>query len=58
MAATDVVDWSKIHELGTLLAEEAIRPAASGVMVFKSVGIGLADVALAARAYDKSREAV
>jgi ornithine cyclodeaminase len=54
LAAPDVVDWSKIQELGVVLADESRQPPTSGIAIFKSVGIGLADVALAAYAYKQS----
>ncbi|MCA8023644.1 ornithine cyclodeaminase family protein [Burkholderia metallica] len=47
MAARDVVDWSRVVELGSAIASGDIDPRAQGdITVFKSLGIGLADVAL------------
>lgn len=54
LAAPGALDWSKVHEVGELLAGRRTVPTASGVTVFKSVGIGLADVALAAHAFHKA----
>jgi ornithine cyclodeaminase len=48
MAAPGLVDWDNIVELGAVLANHQIAHRARGdVMIFKSLGFGLADVALA-----------
>lgn len=47
IAAPGVVDWTRVVELGNALATGGIdRTNESGITVFKSLGIGLADVAL------------
>jgi len=49
------IDWNKVSELGALLVDaKAPRTAGDGIVVFKSVGFGLEDVALAALAYRKA----
>jgi len=48
MAAPGVIAWDDIVELGAVLANRRIEPRARGdVTIFKSLGFGLADVALA-----------
>lgn len=48
MAAPGVVAWDDIVELGAVLANRRLEPRARGdVTIFKSLGFGLADVALA-----------
>lgn len=47
MAAPGVVDWNSVVELGSAIASGAIDPRRrDDITVFKSLGIGLADVAL------------
>jgi len=54
MAANGLVDWAEVLELGELLAGQVSLPeAGDGVRVYKSIGIGLADVALAEFAFRK-----
>jgi ornithine cyclodeaminase len=49
------IDWNNVSELGALLVDkQAPRTAGDGIVVFKSVGFGLEDVALAALAYRKA----
>jgi ornithine cyclodeaminase/alanine dehydrogenase-like protein (mu-crystallin family) len=48
MASPGVVDWNNVVELGAAISDESFRSSTQhGVTVFKSLGIGLADVALA-----------
>lgn len=48
MAAPGVVQWSNVIELGSAIANGAAQPRAAGdITVFKSLGVGLADIALA-----------
>ena len=48
MAAPGIVDWDSVVELGAVLANPQIAHRARGdVTIFKSLGFGLADVALA-----------
>jgi ornithine cyclodeaminase len=43
-----VVDWNRVVELGAVLvAPQIVHPAQGDVTVFKSLGLGIADVALA-----------
>jgi ornithine cyclodeaminase len=52
LAAPGVVDWSKVVELGAVLEDDALaRQRDDEIIVYKAVGIGLQDVALAALAY-------
>jgi ornithine cyclodeaminase len=55
MAKAGIVDWEKVEELGAVLDAAGAAPArrAQGVTVYKSVGIGLVDVALSALVYRK-----
>jgi len=55
MAKEGIVDWDKVEELGAVLAAADAAPArrTSGMTVYKSVGIGLVDVALSALVYRK-----
>jgi len=54
-AAPGVVDERRIVELGELLAEPSRRPSPQDIVVYKSVGIGLQDVALAHRLLQRLR---
>ncbi|REG45562.1 ornithine cyclodeaminase [Paraburkholderia sp. BL6669N2] len=52
LAAPGVVDWSKVVELGEVLEDDTLaRQRDDEIIVYKAVGIGLQDVALAALAY-------
>lgn len=46
------IDWESVIELKTLVAEGKPRPEADRVTVFKSVGMGMEDVAAAAWVYE------
>lgn len=51
-AAEGTVDASRIHELGDLVAGKiALRRSADDILIYKAVGVGLQDVALAGVAY-------
>jgi alanine dehydrogenase len=43
--------WARVRDLGSLLADSGGEPASAGPTLFKALGIGLADTALAALAY-------
>ncbi|BFG80431.1 ornithine cyclodeaminase family protein [Paraburkholderia terrae] len=48
MAAPGIVNWNQVVELGAVLvAPQIVHPAQGDVTVFKSLGLGIADVALA-----------
>ncbi|PLQ00308.1 ornithine cyclodeaminase family protein [Cupriavidus pauculus] len=51
LAAPSIVDWNHVEELGVMLAGAAGHP--PGITVYKSVGVGLVDVALSALVYRK-----
>ncbi|BDB29045.1 ornithine cyclodeaminase family protein (plasmid) [Cupriavidus sp. P-10] len=54
MAQDGVVDWDRVLEIGEVLPEDAAaHGAAQGIGVYKSVGVGLVDVALSALVYKK-----
>lgn len=53
MAKGGVVDWDRVVEIGDVLTGEAANSPAQGIRVYKSVGVGLVDVALAALVYKK-----
>ncbi|KAA0088078.1 ornithine cyclodeaminase family protein [Paraburkholderia sp. T12-10] len=53
MAKEGIVDWSRVQELGPVLAANAPAGLAKGITVYKSVGVGLVDVALSALVYRK-----
>ncbi|UAK31279.1 ornithine cyclodeaminase family protein [Nocardia asteroides] len=46
------VDWSAVSTLGDLLTEKAHRPSQPRLTVFKGLGMGLADLAVAATALE------
>lgn len=49
--------WSDVHELGqVIVGRYAGRSRAQDITLFKSLGIGIEDVAVAARVYAKARE--
>lgn len=49
------IDWNKVTELGSVLSDPgAPRDVGDGITIFKSVGFGLEDVALAALAFRKA----
>lgn len=51
-AAQGAVDAGRIHELGDLVAGKvALRGTADDILIYKAVGVGLQDVALAGLAY-------
>lgn len=48
LLAGDSVDWERVEELGTIIADPAAGPRDDGaIIVYKSVGVGIEDVALA-----------
>jgi ornithine cyclodeaminase len=52
LAAPGIVDWPNVAELGDVLENDALsRQRDDEIIVYKAVGIGLQDVALAALAY-------
>ena len=54
MAQPGVVDWDRVVEIGDVLTGDASAiGAAQGIRVYKSVGVGLVDVALSALVYKK-----
>ncbi|MFM0239824.1 ornithine cyclodeaminase family protein [Paraburkholderia phytofirmans] len=53
MAKEGIVDWAKVEELGPVLAASEGQDRAKGITVYKSVGVGLVDVALSALVYKK-----
>ena len=49
------VDWDNVQQLGDVLTGRAPgRQATSDIILFKSVGVGLEDVALAGLAYRRA----
>jgi len=53
--AGSLVDWDRVVELGSILNGTAAgRTAASDIVLFKSVGVGLEDVALAAAVHRRA----
>jgi ornithine cyclodeaminase/alanine dehydrogenase-like protein (mu-crystallin family) len=49
--------WSDVHELGqVIVGRYAGRARAQDITLFKSLGIGLEDVAVAARVYNRAKE--
>jgi ornithine cyclodeaminase/alanine dehydrogenase-like protein (mu-crystallin family) len=60
VAALDqkVVEWSDVHELGRLVAMRSPgRESPQDITLFKSLGIGLEDIAVAAKVLAKAKEA-
>ena len=54
--AGDAVDWDHVFDLGDVLTGRAEgRRSAADIVLFKSVGVGLQDVALAAAAYCRAQ---
>jgi ornithine cyclodeaminase/alanine dehydrogenase-like protein (mu-crystallin family) len=45
-------DWSKVTELASLMHRDATPSA--GITIFKSIGLGVEDVAVAAYIYERS----
>lgn len=56
-AGEGALDASRIHELGDLVAGKvAVRRSADDILIYKAVGVGLQDVALAGLAYQRVME--
>jgi alanine dehydrogenase len=54
--ATGSIHWGDVHELGeVILGRHPGRRSADDVTLFKSVGVALEDVAVAARVYEKAK---
>ena len=51
LAAPGLVDWQDVLEIGELLAGKRWDQRSGDVTVYKSIGVGLSDVALAERVY-------
>lgn len=57
-AAPQALPPAKVHELGEVLAGSvSARRSAGDIVIYKAVGVGLQDVALAAFAYRRIRQA-
>ena len=52
----DAADWRGVRTLGSLIAAGEKRPAGAKLTVFKSVGMGLSDLAMAVRVYEAARK--
>ncbi len=51
------LEWAQVHELGqVIIGKYTGRAHPEDITLFKSLGIGLEDVAVAARVYEKARE--
>lgn len=51
------LDWSRVHELSDIVADrETGRATPEDITLFKSVGLGLEDLAVAARIYQRALE--
>lgn len=48
-------DWSQVHTLGQVLAGGLARPQEWDVTIFKPMGMGLSDLAVAVLAYERAR---
>jgi alanine dehydrogenase len=48
--------WEQVKTLGSLLAEQGGRPANADVTLFKPMGMGLSDLAVAVAAYERALE--
>jgi ornithine cyclodeaminase/alanine dehydrogenase len=54
---TGLLTWDQVHELGdVLIGKQQGRVQPREVTLFKSIGIGLEDVAVAARVYAAAKE--
>ena len=54
----DVLQWSDVAELGRVVAKRAAgRESPTDVTLFKSLGLGLEDIAVAIKVYQKAKEA-
>jgi len=51
-----LLQWEQVHELGEIVAGKMPgRPSASAITLFKSHGVAMEDVAVAARVYEKAK---
>lgn len=51
----NAADWNGVQTLGHLIAAGETRPAGAKLTIFKSVGMGLSDLAIAVRVYEAAR---
>lgn len=55
---SDVLQWSDVAELGRIVAKRAAgRESPADVTLFKSLGLGLEDIAVAIKVYQKAKDA-
>ncbi|OZI16977.1 ornithine cyclodeaminase [Bordetella genomosp. 7] len=50
-------DWGRVRPLGELIAKGERRPGDADITLFKSMGMGISDLSVAALAYRRAREA-
>lgn len=48
--------WSRVHALGKIIAENKRPPAGCDLTMFKSMGMGISDLSVAILAYERARE--
>jgi ornithine cyclodeaminase len=53
---SDEEAWKKVRPIGELVAQNAQRPAACDVTLFKAMGMGLSDLSVAIMAIERARE--
>jgi len=50
-------NWSRIHSLGKMIADEERPPSNTDLTMFKSVGMGISDLSVAILAYERASKA-
>ena len=55
LAGAGRLDWSKVQPLQAIVGSESIRRDDGAITLFKSLGVGLEDLAIASLLYDRAK---
>ncbi|MGB6103862.1 MAG: ornithine cyclodeaminase family protein [Pusillimonas sp.] len=56
LLGADLNTWTGVGVLGEMLANDTARPSGASLTIFKGMGMGMSDLAVARRVYERARE--